>query len=236
MTVAVPSGTVIFRFVVRTSDEHLFPMSPIPQNRYYQAVRHIVTHGSRGPRHRTIKELTLIRMNGKPCLPNGIDVRLPKRQFRAFKRKCPHNGMSMRFADATVMHDTVGNWRLVSETSAPLDGALHLFDLYPPKDIDVISIDGTFPVRKPIADAFKSDGDIPVFFKEFGRGSCLIAPVRFGFTAIVRLNGTSGADFQINALTEQISAKKTQEGKMSGINVVCGKDAMRWLLPEPVAA
>jgi len=215
-------------------------MSPNTQtHRYLHVVRHIVSYGLHGPRHRTTRELTLIRIGGKPCLPNGFEVRLPNQQFTQFNQTCPHNGQAMRFPNAIVQHDTVGNWRLVTDQPASIDGAIHLFDLYPPKDVDVVGIASKIPQQQPVATAWTSNGTGPVFFEKFGLGACLFAPLDYGFTAEVKLNGAPDT-FHIHAHTVSAlggSTRKKKKRRTGSFTVRCGRDALKWMqVPDPVAA
>ncbi len=216
-------------------------MSPNTQtHRHYHVVRHIVTFGSRGPKHRVARELTLIRIGGKPCLPNGIEVQLPRQHFKQFKARCRHDGQLMRYQNAVVSHDDVGNWKLNINPPPIVDDAMHLFDLYPFHDLDAVGVVANIPKKKPIAAALTSDGDYPVFFPTYGRGSCLFAPVRFGFSAEFRLNGAAGSEFQIHALTEPVAGEPKalkKENRTPSIVVRCGRDALKWLHREaPTAA
>ena len=142
----------------------------------------------------------------------------------------------MRFADAVVMHDSVGNWKLVTEQPETITGAMHLFDLYPVPDVDLVSVTGIIPKHQMIATAFTSDGGIPVLFEEFGRGACLFAPIRFGFTADVQISGAPASRFQIHARTEPASAKAKAKRGQSAFNVMCGRDALEWMKEPDTAA
>jgi hypothetical protein len=146
----------------------------------------------------------------------------------------------MRYQNAVVSHDDVGNWKLNINPPPIVDDAMHLFDLYPFHDLDAVGVVANIPKKKPIAAALTSDGDYPVFFPTYGRGSCLFAPVRFGFSAEFRLNGAAGSEFQIHALTEPVAGEPKalkKENRTPSIVVRCGRDALKWLHREaPTAA
>ncbi len=217
----------------------MLPNTHSQTHRHFHVVRHIVSYGARGPRHRTTRELTLVRIGGRPCLPDGTRVTLSKRHYQQFQKGCKRDGHLMRFPNAVVSCDATGNWKMTYNLPPIVGGALHLFDIYPLHDLDATEVVANIPTKKLIATAFTSDSSDPVFLPKFGNGACLFAPVRFGFSAGFKLNGATGSEFQVHALTEPTVGKPRAQKKSHQPNslvVRCGRDALTWLTEAAPAA